>query len=1223
MDIFMFNIAWAATAMDIKIEFANILHKHPYPTTPRLHFHVDLWTGNRRGKGILTIPYKEYGQKFLAAYGLSGIILKGRPIRFRESNRPLSEPRVNMLRDNPWQDPRELQKERDRIAVDSSSINIKTFSFGRFCRDGSFSAEVTFDGRVDLVCDFARKEVRLTITPGTSRQQGEETDDIFGRSIRDLATQLFGSQTFIASYKPSNIESLVTEDTSSSRRIFLKARASPLFYLQQASGSLAGTQQAQRLSSLTGNSDMPPGCHSLCVVFVNASDEEAFLLRCRRLGLEEDRRQTTIDVRNNLWSTDVMDELDQFLAELRFSVAWEVQKAVSTSVLSPREVMSIRRDITLLDREAGEHAPRIFLRFSGLIEETHLQELRRPRPRRRRRKQKQSPHFSTSDPSFLSNALIEAVKAVKEELLAPRGLLTSPLARDGAYEAYHLIFTPSTYILDGPLPDQSNSVLRRFGNHECFLRVSFQDENRAPLRRDFEYSISELMQKRFRPIFLGGHKVAGRHYEFLGYSMSGLREHSVWFVTPFTSDKGITMDAETIRGQLGDFSELQYKPARLGARWSQAFSTTDPSVTLERREIQYVNDITSASGNCMTDGCSSISIELAREIWTSLNRTRRRTFPLKFPPSAFQFRLGGAKGVVVQNPDLNDRVVCLRKSQRKFEAPNVLTFDVQSHTARPRPMFLNRPLIAILEHLGEQDTMDRILELQHADIQEAQGVRSSFRDAAKMLQVHGLGASFHLTSLFGNLAKELNMRVWTRESDDGWQNEVVIDALRCISTHALRELKYRAHIRVPGSYTLMGVSDEWNCLRPGEIFATVRDIRNGLDKPIVGRVAVTRSPQIHPGDIQVVTAVRRPELEHLTNVVVFSTQGDRALPSFLGGGDLDGDDFNLILDEALFPTANSEPGSYVSLPIKETTHPCGIEDVVDFVFNYFETDLVGRIAIMHLRFADLEDPGCASCMTLAELAAQAVDFPKTGTPVDFKLLPRLPDKEIKPDFLAREGENPHKNERFYESQKLLGELFRRVPLQDWSPGFWNKEESPFDVNTVYAAIRRARPWTLGLPILGKPSPVLWEEMMGLCEAYCDQLYAIAQTHTVSRDKDDYISEAELVSGTIIANWSDHRKRREAVNAMNLQVLVRQVRQELRPQRHEPDVEDSEYDTFDWDDEDEDDVAVAAETFTRAWAALLVAASVLRDDPTTFGPQSFGLIALGRMLEIMKNAQQDL
>lgn len=58
-------------------------------------------------------------------------------------------------------------------------------------------------------------------------------------------------------------------------------------------------------------------------------------------------------------------------------------------------------------------------------------------------------------------------------------------------------------------------------------------------------------------------------------------------------------------------------------------------------------------------------------------------------------------------------------------------------------------------------------------------------------------------------------------------------------------------------------------LSTGEIYATVVDENIGTYVPIVGRVLITRSPQIHPGDVQFVTAVRPPELSHLVNVVVF------------------------------------------------------------------------------------------------------------------------------------------------------------------------------------------------------------------------------------------------------------------------------------------------------------------------------------------------------------------
>lgn len=42
-----------------------------------------------------------------------------------------------------------------------------------------------------------------------------------------------------------------------------------------------------------------------------------------------------------------------------------------------------------------------------------------------------------------------------------------------------------------------------------------------------------------------------------------------------------------------------------------------------------------------------------------------------------------------------------------------------------------------------------------------------------------------------------------------------------------------------------------------------------------------------------------------------------------------------------------------------------------------------------------------------------------------------------------------------------------------------------------------------------------------------------------------------------------------------------------------------------------------ETFKRSLTAWCVAEDVLKEDSSKFGAQSFGLIALGRMLEIVK------
>jgi RNA-dependent RNA polymerase len=132
----------------------------------------------------------------------------------------------------------------------------------------------------------------------------------------------------------------------------------------------------------------------------------------------------------------------------------------------------------------------------------------------------------------------------------------------------------------------------------------------------------------------------------------------------------------------------------------------------------------------------------------SLQKGRKNFARLRNVPSAFQFRLGGAKGMVVQDPTIQGKVVRIRPSQKKFDAPTNLTFDVQATSGAPKALYLNRPLIALLEFLGADSR--RIIELQRDDIRKAQSVLSSFTNASKFVQQRGMGGSFHLPPLFSN-----------------------------------------------------------------------------------------------------------------------------------------------------------------------------------------------------------------------------------------------------------------------------------------------------------------------------------------------------------------------------------------------------------------------------------------------------------------------------------------
>ena len=116
------------------------------------------------------------------------------------------------------------------------------------------------------------------------------------------------------------------------------------------------------------------------------------------------------------------------------------------------------------------------------------------------------------------------------------------------------------------------------------------------------------------------------------------------------------------------------------------------------------------------------------------------------------------------------------------------------------------------------------------------------------------------------------------------------DILGALIQIQLREIKYRSRILVEDALTLYGISDETRWLEEGQVFVT--SSRDGFQSIITGSVVVTRSPALHPGDIQIVEAIEPPKasaLWDLQNCVVFSQKGIRDLPSMLSGGDLDGD----------------------------------------------------------------------------------------------------------------------------------------------------------------------------------------------------------------------------------------------------------------------------------------------------------------------------------------------
>jgi RNA-dependent RNA polymerase len=304
----------------------------------------------------------------------------------------------------------------------------------------------------------------------------------------------------------------------------------------------------------------------------------------------------------------------------------------------------------------------------------------------------------------------EDPKECLERLRKDHGMIKPLRLASGHISCHHVIITPSRILLEGPYTTQSNRVIRHYVDHdpalaERFIRVEFRDEDRLAYRWDGDVDGTWFLQKRVGGILRHGFELGGRAFEFLAYSTSALREHSVWFVSPFRDPIEGYVTAEHIRSSLGDFSKLLRMPSKYAARIAQAFTATDQSVMIQPEQWEEQPDL-----GPHTDGVGTISPQLAEMIWEEKCKYSRNYREHRIQPSAYQFRFLGYKGVVVVDHRLEGVKMRLRESQRKFPVNHhdAAPFEIARSFDYPNPVHLNRFVImyCLRDHQLNRDSSD-------------------------------------------------------------------------------------------------------------------------------------------------------------------------------------------------------------------------------------------------------------------------------------------------------------------------------------------------------------------------------------------------------------------------------------------------------------------------------------------------------------------------------------
>lgn len=116
------------------------------------------------------------------------------------------------------------------------------------------------------------------------------------------------------------------------------------------------------------------------------------------------------------------------------------------------------------------------------------------------------------------------------------------------------------------------------------------------------------------------------------------------------------------------------------------------------------------------------------------------------------------------------------------------------------------------------------------------------------------------------------------------------------------------------------------------------------------------------------------------------------------------------------------------------------------------------------------DPGC---IFLAELASQAVDFAKSGTPVDRDDMPKLRfPPHLKPDWATGEVDSGKSGRQSYKSQRAIGHLFRRIDLTNTERIAAREAEKQHQDPTIRAKVQQKQNLEQSLKSLALKEPAI-------------------------------------------------------------------------------------------------------------------------------------------------------
>jgi hypothetical protein len=571
MDIFVRNVPNQSTD--------NQLYRFLGPHLKALGtevFHCNKFKGKRLA--LVTLLDPTQANRFLALYGDNAVrgsitlkqklTLLGQTLHFSASYKPPDPTLLQCLRKEAKDKVKNLQK--GRLAASPAARHERKYPYlslscGVWDYKGPDSSFVSHfdDARRGLVM-FGQQAMALVVQPDIGISSCYRVDFSY-YSVQSITLGNFQdpSLTVTVSEAPRIYEITQTEQT-------LEALLSSLGIQSQT----RTPPKRQRISSLGTAHDTVV---SSCFVYRVLLSEPSSLSHIDSLLKQGQKLPPGISCPTSVMAArtafhhemqDLLLALSYTYQSLSFGVKFQMQRLAQNGFLVPARVLKLLPEVT-----------RVFTRSGGVICTEAVRKLFRQIP------------FAgpDADPrSFDVKNLVRLLRENEKTATAYGCPMFDLTQRHSHIVLIHkAMVTPTGIFLDGPEPETKNRVIRKYAAHtDFFLRVSFLDEDGDRLRFDKHVSLDKIYHRRFKGVLSSFIEVAGRKFEFLGFSHSSLREQTCWFMAPFVHELE-PLNARGVVARLGNFSGIR-SPAKCAARIGQAFSETNGTVGLSPGAVKEV-----------------------------------------------------------------------------------------------------------------------------------------------------------------------------------------------------------------------------------------------------------------------------------------------------------------------------------------------------------------------------------------------------------------------------------------------------------------------------------------------------------------------------------------------------------------------------------------------------------------------------------------------------------